>query len=364
MTVLHGITWQHARGFAPLAATASYYQALHPGVHVHWEQAEWYAFEAKVVEAVRTSGCYNLVMLDHPWTGTFAANRWLVPFDDLLRPDEMICIRKSAVAPSYESYVWDGKLWALPVDAACHMLTYRAGLLAVEDTPIPSTWEDVIAVAAQLHDPPGFYALALPFAGVQAFMLFLTVAATHGFEPYQYPAQAVLPPTESEQVLGIMQSLARFCHPGSFEWGPVEVLEHLASCSDTWMSPSIFGYVNHAHALEYGAVPGTFPHSMGRPILGGVGLAISAASRHIGAALDYARFVISGSAQTEIFPANEGQPGLTEAWQSPSLPKATQKFYHVMLDGMRSAYTRPRFPGWMEIELESGPALLALSGVV
>jgi len=41
---LRGITWQHPRGFAPLAATAVRYSQLRPSVEVQWEQRDWNAF--------------------------------------------------------------------------------------------------------------------------------------------------------------------------------------------------------------------------------------------------------------------------------------------------------------------------------
>lgn len=362
--ILNGLTWQHPRGFAPLAATARRYSQLHPSVEVRWEQREWYAFESRVSEVLfKNTGEYDLLVLDHPWIGTFADSRSLMAFDEVLSVEERTRLAAAVVAPSLESYVYNGELWALPIDAACHVFAYRKDLCDGVGAVPPRDWDGVLALAKRLHDPPRRYALACAFGGVESLMLFLTLAATFGFLPYANPKEAVLPRQEAVKILEFMKLLARFSHPGSLSWTPRELLDHMSRADDVYMSPSVFGYVNFSEtrndrkALSFTTVPGASPGARGRAILGGMGLGIPAASRYKREAVGYARFLVGAEAQVRIFPANEGQPALLAAFEDASVRSRTGSFYPATLQCMASAYIRPRFPGWMEIELESGRAI-------
>ncbi len=354
-TALHGITWQHPRGFAPLAATAVRYSQLRPSVEVQWEQRDWNAFESRVTQVLLTGSAeYDLVMMDHPWVSMFAQAASLVPFDDVFSREELRRLKEEVVAPSLESYIYGGKLWALPVDAACHVFMYRADLLAKADAAVPQDWDAVLALSERLHHPPDQYALCLPLD----FDLFLSLAATFGSVPYADPTRAVLPPDQGLRVLKLMKQLQRYCYSD-----PGAAYEVMTASDLVCMCPSSFGFVNYSYprdgkkALSYAPVPGPSRGTRGHPILGGVGLGVPAASRHREEAVRYARFVMSPEAQVGIFPSNDGQPGLLAAWKDPSVQSKTGSFYPAMLECMSSAYTRPNFPGWMPIEHESAEPL-------
>ncbi len=354
-TILTGLTWQHPRGLSPLQASAEHYRAIAPRVQVRWRALEWYKFEAAVWQALESgSGEYDLVMLDHPWIGTFAARRWLTPFEaDPAWKD-------AVVAPSLESYRYNGELWALPVDAACHVLAYRRDRLRLTGEEVPGNWAETLALGRRLYDPPTHYGLGFSFAGVQGFLLFLSIAASYGCRPYAQPEVRVHPEREMLDGLNLLRDLAEISHPSSLLWSPPDLLEHLATADDTVLCPSVFGYVNYAQAatgrraLDFALPPGARPGLPPRPILGGVGVAVAVASRNREQALRYARFVLSREVQVKIFPANEGQPGLLAAWTDVMVRATTGSFYPAMLEAMSTAYTRPRFPGWMRIELDSG----------
>lgn len=354
---LTGITWKHPRGFDPLAASANAYRKVAPQIEVVWQQREWYLFEETVEQALSSgSGEFDLVMLDHPWIGTFATNHWLVPYSETATWD--------AVPPSTETYCYNGKTWAVPVDAACHVLAYRSDLLSATAQSLPSDWQDILRLGHQINQPPHRYAFCFSFAGVQGFMCFLSIAASFGFEPYARPHEAVLPRDLAMHVLNLLRSLNNLSHPKSLEWSPPETLDHLGRFDSTVLCPSIFGYVNYARegsgrkALDFAVPPSGKSGSRPRPIVGGVGLGIPVYSRHQQEALRYANYVMSPKVQLGIFPANEGQPGLRAAWTDPDVQARTGSFYPAMLEAMSTGYVRPRFPGWMQIELASGEAIL------
>jgi multiple sugar transport system substrate-binding protein len=293
-------------------------------------------------------------MMDHPWIGTLAQAESLVPFDEVYTREELRRLKEEVVGPSFESYTYGGKLWALPVDAACHVFVYRADLLAKADAAVPQDWDAVLALSERLHHPPDQYALCLSLD----FNLFLSLAATFGSVPYADPQRAVLPPDQGLRVLKLMKQLQRYCYPG-----PGAASEVMTASDLVCMCPSSFGTVTYSYprdgkkGLSYAPVPGPSRGTRGHSILGGMGLGIPAASRHREEAVRYARFVMSPEAQVGIFPANEGQPGLLAAWTNPSVQSKTGSFYPAMSECMSSAYPQPNFPGWMSGFHESAEVL-------
>src|ERR1700685_340078 len=77
--VLRGMTWDHARGYLPLVATAQRFHELNPGIEIAWERRSLKACEEFPGE--RLAADYDLIVLDHPFVGHAARHRPLVPFD-------------------------------------------------------------------------------------------------------------------------------------------------------------------------------------------------------------------------------------------------------------------------------------------
>ena len=298
---LTGITWEHPRGFNPLVASAEAYRKFAPEVEVVWQQQEWYRFEATVEHALSSgSDEFDLVMLDHPWVGTFASNRWLVPFP--------ASTRWEAVPPSMASYMYDVQLWAAPVDAACHVLAYRSDLLRASARDLPSDWQGILMLGKELNRPPHRYAFGFSFAGVQGFMCFLSIAVTFGYEPYAVPHKAVLPRDQTTHVLEVLHSLNKLSHPKSVDWSPPQTLDHLGRSDNTVLCPSVFGYVNYAQngngrkALDFAPPPGAEDGIKPRAIVGGVGLGIPVGSRHREESFRYAPLCHEPGGSARNFP--------------------------------------------------------------
>jgi len=113
---LKGITWGHSRGFVPMVATAQRYEELHPEVEIVWTKRTLQEFADKSVTDLAKE--YDLLVIDHPWTGHAAAKGMLAPFDDYLSTEFLAGQQANSVGKSYESYNFLGKQWALATDAA------------------------------------------------------------------------------------------------------------------------------------------------------------------------------------------------------------------------------------------------------
>lgn len=358
MTILKGITWQNPRGYEPLAAAArAWTEGRDDGLRIEWEQHAWYRFEEMVL-----AGCepgFDLLMFDHPWTGSLVRKGRLVPWDNLVSAAYLERLRSRVVAPSVESYELGGHLWGLPLDASCHAALYRRDLL--EASRLPSKWEDVADWALLHHAPPNRYGLVLSVEGVLGHCLFLSMMAGAGCPAYADPEHPTCDRAAAEYVLTTLRRLLRFVPPGSTRWGPWDIYEHLTTQDDVGYCPSIFAYANYFGPtgrqanLALTKAPGIAGREPARPILGGVGLGISPSCHS--EARDFALFLMEDATQRDLFPAHSGQPAAWAAWRDSSLNASTNGFYRALGANMTSAYIRPTYAGFHELELKGGRTL-------
>ena len=163
MTAVRGLTWDHPRGYAALAAAAG---AATGGLEITWDAQPLAGFEdAPIAELARS---YDLIVLDHPHVGEAVAAGCLVPVDELLSDEAVERIAARTVGAAAASYAYGGRTWALPLDAATQVQALQPGLMG--DRPAPATWDDVLALAAELP-------LALSLAGPHALLTFFSICA-------------------------------------------------------------------------------------------------------------------------------------------------------------------------------------------
>jgi multiple sugar transport system substrate-binding protein len=361
MITLRAATWQNPRGYDPLVVAADLWHSQHPQISVEWHQFPWYDFENHVLG--RTGTDFDLVMFDHPWTGTLAHSR-IVAWDSFLPPGYLSDLHARVVAPSTESYQRDRKLWALPLDASCHSGLYRADLLQHEQLPV--FWEDIPVFARENHRPPIRFGLVLSVEGVLGHCLFLSMMAGLGHPPYLVPENPTCDRSAAEYVLTIIMRLLAFTPPGSHRWGPWDIYRQIVAHDDLAYSPSIFAYVNYfgprnrERALCLCQVPSFRGHSSPRPILGGVGLGITSTSVFQRESAAFGMFLMDELTQRELFPVHHGQPATLSVWTDEKANAATNGFYRALLESMHSAYIRPTYYGFHELELSGGYILQEL----
>lgn len=358
MIALRGLTWQNPRGYDPLVAAARSWTLAHP-VSIEWEQAPWYRFEERVFGSETEH--FDLVMFDHPWTGSLVQRRRLLPWDAILSQEYLRDLSARVIAPSFESYTRDGHLWGLPVDASCTAGLYRDDL--VDGQLLPSTWEEVAAWARAYHHPPHRYGLVLCVQGALGNCLFLSMMASIDGCPYIDPEHPCCDRAAAEYVLATVRELLRFTPPGSTEWGPWDIYDHLTARDDVAYCPSIFAYVNYFFAkgrgdhLRLGPVPSSGNGKPGRPILGGVGLGITSVCKAGTEAADFGKFLVDDETQRTLIPGHNGQPAVMSAWIDGELNQRTHGFYRLLAPNMSTAYVRPTYDGFHNLELTGGSIL-------
>lgn len=323
------MTWDHPRAYACLEAASAEFGKTH-GVEIGWTRRSLQEFADASIEVLADR--YDLIVLDHPHVGLIADSGCLLPLE---MPEDAAL---SSLGGSLESYVWNGKLWAYPVDAACQMAVERPDLPARRFT----TWDAVLDERADLKG------VVTPLLPVDAFDMMMTLLLTRGETDLPFSKSTFVSNENGLLALRILKILFQSGPSEAAAWNPIKVLEAMATTDDFAYSPCLFGYINYArpgfreNVLSYTDLP-RFQHGGPmRGILGGAGIGASARSKTPELAAEFARWVSSEPVQSGIYLENQGQPAHRATWDR----MGDHPHYRGFLTGARAtmdhAWTRPR----------------------
>ena len=344
---LTGITWNHTRCFLPLVATAQRFAEIHMGVEIVWQKRSLQAFGDQPLEQLAPQ--FDLLVIDHPFVGYAAANPVILALDEYLSAEFLADQAANSVGKSYESYCYGaaGHLWALPIDAATPVSTWRPDLL---EHP-PETWEELLALAQR-----GM--VVLPAIPIDSLMNFYMLCIGLGQEPFATP-ERVVDAEIGAAALEHLHELVSYCEPACQDRNPIQTYEALASSSRAAYCPFAYGYTNYAragyadHMLRFGGLI-QFSGAPLRSTLGGTGLAISRSCRQPEVALAYAQYVASPACQRGLYVAAGGQPGHRSAWLDDTTNAMTGNFFRDTLPTLDAAFLRPRYNGYMHFQDQAG----------
>ncbi|RUT28894.1 extracellular solute-binding protein [Arsenicitalea aurantiaca] len=342
MTItLKGMTWRHPRGFDPMVATAAIWQDR-TGVAIAWEQRSLQDFESFPVETLARE--YDLIVIDHPHVGQITAENCLVPLDVPGREAERAALLAGSVGGSYESYGYDGRQWAFPIDAAAQVQAYRPDIIA----PV-TRWSEVVE-----HARAG--RVVLPLLAPHSLMCFFTLAANMG-HPCASGRGTFVHRETGLEIIAMLEEMAALSHPMSETADPIGASEAMAETdSGLALMPLGYGYASYAlsgfrpHRLGFADIPAAGQLGPVGSALGGTGIAVSAFGAHRDAAIDYAYWVASGSVQAGPYAGAGGQPGHAEGWEDDAVNAASGDFYRASRRTLDGAYMRPRHNGYMEFQ--------------
>jgi multiple sugar transport system substrate-binding protein len=350
---LKGITWNHSRAFPPLVATAQRFEELHPGIEIAWEKRSLHAFgHASLAELAQL---FDLVVVDHPMMGDAETTSSLLDLSQLLDSDCLKEMEQDSAGPSFASYLYHEKLFALPIDAAAPAASFRPDLLADAGFAELSQWSEVLELARRgLVRMPGFPAdLFLNFMGM-CVTLGSAVAAN---------SDALFERAIALECLDELRELATLMPAEIYEWNPIALYERIPSTDEFAYCPFAYTYSNYARAgfaptpLRFALSPTLWNGSHLRTVLGGTGLAISTSSTHKEVALEYSLYVAGHVCQSTLYGVCGGQPARRSAWMDEELNRLTDGFFQQTLPSIEAAYVRPRYPGYAGLQEKAGVPL-------
>jgi multiple sugar transport system substrate-binding protein len=277
--VLGGMAWSEPRGYAPLVACALAWRET-KGVEIIWDKRSLQDFESfSVAELARR---YDLLVIDHPHVGQATRESCLAPFDELSRAGEREALTHASVGPSWASYIWRGRQWALPIDAAAQVMAWRPDLI----DPPPATWDETLAL---LRRVPALCPMRPPHWLMALFTLAANLGASSSPEgPQLFDSAAGV------EAFARLNELMALADSRSFAMDPVRALDTMSAADSHFaLAPLIYGYVSYAaeafrpHRIRFADIA---PLGLAGPIgsaLGGAGIAVSAMSGHRREAADF-----------------------------------------------------------------------------
>jgi len=348
---LRGMTWDHPRGYDPLVACSAVWETR-TGVRLEWERRSLQDFESFPVAELAQR--YDLIVIDHPHVGQITREHCLVPLDD---GAEIARLGKEYVGASLASYVWEGRLWALPIDAAAQVQAWRPDRLARP----PADWRQMLDLAAT-------GAVLCPLRPPHDLMALFTLSGLSG-SPARVDGPELLAPAAAGVAYELLRELASLIEPACLALDPIAVLERMSrpDCACV-CSPLIYGYVSYSRAganggaraaIAFGDLMPLMPG--GRPAgsaLGGTGIAVSARSPHRQAAIEFAYWVAGREAQRGPYLSGGGQPASAAAWEDAAANGGALDFYRNTRATLESAWLRPRQAGYMRFQQAAGARLL------
>ena len=334
---LRGMTWDHPRGIDPLVAHAKAYEASH-GVKITWDARLLEDFEAFPLDELVEK--YDLLVIDHPHVGTAAASGCLLPLD--------VPPAGESVGRSHESYFYDGRQWALAIDAAAQVSLRRVGRLK----QWPQSWDEVLELSIN-------HQVVWPLKTVHALMSFYTLCAGYAGKPCATSGPELVDRETANIVFDLMQRVVQCLPKYCLDFNPIDAFRWLRQ--ETWgiYVPLIYGYVTYSRdprEFEFGDIIGVKGST-----LGGTGIAVSARSKHRQAAVAVAIDLASAPTQRGVYAQFGGQPAHRSAWTDDSMNPGTNGFYRNTLATLDASYLRPRFDGYVAFQHTAGVLVGACS---
>src|ERR1700686_3400778 len=281
-STLTGIAWNHSRAFPPLVAAAQRFEETHPGIQIRWSKRSLHEFGHADLPTLAHE--FDMVVMDHPWVGSVFVSGVMLALDERLSQDVQSEWARNSVGRSFESYVWEGHLFAVPIDAAAPVAGYRPDLLAAAGFEVPMTWQDVLTLAKRKL-------AVMPGHPVDVFMNFLGLCNSRGGDLFQEDGKLVDRET-GQACLDQMRELVAYMPAAIFDWNPIDVYEQMYKSEQFAYCPFAYGYSNYSRP-QFARSQILFTNLVslpnGRPIcgvLGGTGIGISSRCQNIEVALE------------------------------------------------------------------------------
>ena len=352
MIVLNGITWGHSRGITPLLAVSQRYTELNPGVEIHWKKRTLQEFADFPIEKLTKE--HDLLIIDHPWIGCAAATDCVLALNEYLPKEYLDDQLENSVGYSHLSYNYNNSQWALAIDAATPVASFRKDLFEKNNVTLPQTWQELISLAK-------LGKVAIAGIPIDMLMNFYMTCIAQGTTPFENEEE-IIDEATGIKAIEMLRELYSAVDKKMFSCNPIAVAELMTTTDNYWYCPFAYCYSNYsrvgyaANLLTYTDIV-SFNGKKLQTTIGGTGLAVSAFSKHKEIAVDFASMAVSGECQRTMYVQHGGQPGHLSAWLDKEANVLTNNFFKNVLPVMKNGYVRPRYNGYLHFQDHAGTPL-------
>lgn len=316
---------------------------------MQWDKRSLHEFGHRPIDQLAKD--YDLIVIDHPWAGFCFEHDLVLNIKDYLTVSQSADLEQNCLGPSFESYVFDDKLLAVPIDIATPVPSWRPDLMEKNKLSLPVTWDDLITMADKKQ-------VIMPAFAPDLFLNWLMLLHALDAHPFDSREQVA----EKEKALAAMALLKRLAEPmpdDIFDWNPIAIAELMTRYDKYPYCAFAYSYGNYCRSsfvgkpLKYG----NLIQLNGRPlrsVLGGTGIAISQACKETELALDFLLYCSDPQIQSGIYTYSGGQPVRKEAWHSKELALFAGGFFSDSCLSHERALIRPRYNGYVSLQKEGG----------
>jgi multiple sugar transport system substrate-binding protein len=340
------LNWGHRRATAPVAAAAAEFAAREPGAAIKLDVQPLSGFEHGLSERVVDS--YDLVIFDHPFCGSIAADRLLLPLGPLigdLRDTDFI-------GKSLTSYRYADKLWAVPIDGATQSAVYRPDLMP-GDADLPRQFDDVLALGRKLRGAGQH--LGVASLNPHGFLVAAALCASLGAPLSDDPLADPFDRRAMREALRLLKELAALARPDCLGMNAIDLHNAMSRDDDLVYCPAAYMYLTYAEdgfgkRLAYGPFPGVGGAGPGGTVLGGTGLGVTRSCRQIELAAAFARMFCDGESQKRLISLHHGQAGHVAGWDDAGIDRRYGGALSQTRTTIDGALVRPRYRSFISFQ--------------
>lgn len=339
---LKGMTWDHVRGRDCLIQSNDLL-IQKCGISVTWDARSLLAFGDQHISEFYND--YDLMIIDHPHVPDAVHADAVIPFEDLVTTSQLDLLAATSVGASHDSYLYQGKHWALAIDTAAQVSAFRPD--KAERSPV--FWHEVFDLAKKKQ-------LLWAHKPVDAFSTFATLMAQKGHA--LEGTSRFINQEMALEVLEFMVELSSLVPDFCATSNPIDIAEALSGNDDYAYGICMYGYSNYSregfrkHVLVYDDLPSFDGRATGSQ-LGGAGVAVSSKSKNPKAAAEAAMLLSLPDIQATTYGLGGGQPGNLIAWKDQLLNEVSNNFFRNTLRTLENAWVRPRVLGWPDVQYQS-----------
>jgi multiple sugar transport system substrate-binding protein len=339
---LKGMTWDHVRGRDCLIQSNELL-IQKCGISVTWDARSLLAFGDQHISEFYND--YDLMIIDHPHVPDAVHADAVIPFEELVTPSQLDLLEATSVGASHNSYLYQGKHWALAIDTAAQVSAFRPD--KAERSPV--FWHEVFDLAKKKQ-------LLWAHKPVDAFSTFATLMAQKGHA--LEGTSRFINQEMALEVLEFMVELSSLVPDFCATSNPIDIAEALSGNDDYAYGICMYGYSNYSregfrkHVLVYDDLPSFDGRATGSQ-LGGAGVAVSSKSKNPKAAAEAAMLLSLPEIQATTYGLGGGQPGNLIAWKDQLLNEVSNNFFRNTLRTLENAWVRPRVLGWPDVQYQS-----------
>lgn len=316
------------------------------------------AIQKQVAAFAARSSAYDVVQADYIFVKGYAKAGHLAVLDDGLVANEQLADYYGDIPESFrEMYSFDGKLYGMATIGNCQRFVYNNAHLQAVGLGVPQTWADLLTAAQKVIDPsvPRYGFVAGTERLAKAFSVWLPIFWANGGALFDDKMKPVFADRTGVDALAFLLELVKTMPPGGAAYTESDEVKAMATGLGAldpvaWI-PDAYLTADATVQSQLGTAVSPQGTAIRAPVMGGLGLCVSAYAQEPAAAAEYVAWFNSRDVQADKIVQNGGQPCRNSAWAANINAKP---WFAALAENLKVAKVRPQIAEWGEIDTEVG----------